>query len=171
MFEPNLMYAELQQTYSELTLHGVFKRHKLYGSRVGSCFCIRQYFQEGASSISKVSTTKWKTGRKCSKSVRLWWLLVSGCLAPHIRLYVQKLDLTNWCQSLGFLWGDCCALCSFSPAHERWLDHHSSAWHPPWQSWNQGGDFGVHPLETYLSLLTQQHTVQVSVNTHGRAGS
>ncbi len=66
-------------------------------------------------------------------------------------------DFTSWCRSWKFLCGDRCVLCSFSRAHESWLDPHSSECHPPWRSWNQEGDFGVCPLETFLSLLTKQH--------------
>lgn len=51
-------------TYSKFILHGLFKRHKLYGSRVGSCFCIHQDFQEGAFSTSKVSMAEIQTGRQ-----------------------------------------------------------------------------------------------------------
>lgn len=58
MLEQDLVYAKLQPTYGKFIFHGVFKRHKLYGSRVSSCFCVNQCFQEGAFSIGRVSKTK-----------------------------------------------------------------------------------------------------------------
>lgn len=63
-------------TYSKFIFHGIFKRHKMYGSGVGSRFCIHQYFQERAFSIGVISTTKCKTGSRCFRSVVLWRLHV-----------------------------------------------------------------------------------------------
>ena len=59
-FEPNMKYEKLQQTHSKFIFHGIFKRHKLNGGRVGSCFCIHQCFQERAFPICKVYMTKLK---------------------------------------------------------------------------------------------------------------
>lgn len=66
------LICKFQQTYHKLIFHGISKSHKLYGSSVGSCFCIPQYFQERAFSIGKVTVTKWRKGSKCFKSARLW---------------------------------------------------------------------------------------------------
>ena len=83
-------------TYSKFIFHGIFKRHEMYGSGVGSRFRIHQYFQEGALSIGIISTAKWKTGSRCFWSVVLWHRWVCLASQGHAPQDLSPINISLW---------------------------------------------------------------------------